>query len=425
MVGHDSPKQSWTEKLASKLKRRSHDGSDESNIASSRDVSLDEAQTNDSNPFARNYVASSSGATARPDTTRRSVDVSRTSVDGRGGRSRSGSLFGKIASRSASRRQSVDQGLRTVSRPPTSSGNVSTPIADSFVKQSPSSPTFPTSSHYGVEQASPTPGMNRDVRVTPSGIINAQASPREDLGDVRLDQSGRAVRKPSLNIGTGEGRSQNSASASPTTRGYTGSNTVADNSEIRRKEVPSISHQTSTERNGPVRASAGRGSAVDEGVASDRTLSHKPDVPDLNARMQGLAMNDNEARSPGSFHSAHENYFDKIPEDQKRVPTAEEILEKSKFNSADTTTHEKWAPAVTHETIHRKVHEITEERVTRDIHHYHHVHRIQPLHEVEILPARHFRVDDITGQQIEMRPEEVAQSRIDAWQTQMVPKVSV
>lgn len=45
---------------------------------------------------------------------------------------------------------------------------------------------------------------------------------------------------------------------------------------------------------------------------------------------------------------------------------------------------------MTHETVHQKVHHVREEVVTRDIHTHDVYHRIQPIIDVEVLPARHF-----------------------------------
>ncbi|KAK5118221.1 hypothetical protein LTR85_008201 [Meristemomyces frigidus] len=59
-------------------------------------------------------------------------------------------------------------------------------------------------------------------------------------------------------------------------------------------------------------------------------------------------------------------------------------------NTEDTTLHETWAPAVTHETIVQNVHEIREEQITREIHNHHVFHRILPIVDIEVLPARHF-----------------------------------
>ncbi|ETS81840.1 hypothetical protein PFICI_06842 [Pestalotiopsis fici W106-1] len=47
-------------------------------------------------------------------------------------------------------------------------------------------------------------------------------------------------------------------------------------------------------------------------------------------------------------------------------------------------------PPVTHETVFPHVHEIREEQIYRDIHTYDHYHYVQPVYDLEVLPARHF-----------------------------------
>ena len=59
-------------------------------------------------------------------------------------------------------------------------------------------------------------------------------------------------------------------------------------------------------------------------------------------------------------------------------------------DSEDTTIDVRWAPAVTHNTIHRAVHHNREERITREIHTHDYFHRILPVTDVEVLPPRHF-----------------------------------
>ena len=58
--------------------------------------------------------------------------------------------------------------------------------------------------------------------------------------------------------------------------------------------------------------------------------------------------------------------------------------------TTDTTVYERWAPAVTHETITTNTHEIREEHVRRETHNYHVEHMVQPVVDYEILPPRHF-----------------------------------
>lgn len=62
-------------------------------------------------------------------------------------------------------------------------------------------------------------------------------------------------------------------------------------------------------------------------------------------------------------------------------------------NSVDTEVRERYAPAVVHEVVKPTVHHIRDERVTREIHNHSVFHRILPVRDVEILPARHFMKD--------------------------------
>jgi len=75
-------------------------------------------------------------------------------------------------------------------------------------------------------------------------------------------------------------------------------------------------------------------------------------------------------------------------------------------NSEETTVDETWAPAVTHETIHHQKTEIIQKAITRDIHVDHYYHYVQPIKVVEVLPARHFRVDEKTGEKVEIEAPE-------------------
>lgn len=59
-------------------------------------------------------------------------------------------------------------------------------------------------------------------------------------------------------------------------------------------------------------------------------------------------------------------------------------------NTVDTHVETKWSPAVTHETRTVNTHEIVERAITREIHNHHIFHRVLPIMDIEILPARHF-----------------------------------
>lgn len=70
------------------------------------------------------------------------------------------------------------------------------------------------------------------------------------------------------------------------------------------------------------------------------------------------------------------------------------------FNLQDTEeTHvyEEVRPAVTHETIIKERTEIVQEEITRDIHVHHYYTYAQPVKVVEVLPAKHYYLDLVTG----------------------------
>ncbi|KAK5112609.1 hypothetical protein LTR62_003924 [Meristemomyces frigidus] len=74
-------------------------------------------------------------------------------------------------------------------------------------------------------------------------------------------------------------------------------------------------------------------------------------------------------------------------------------------NTEDTTLHQKWAPSVTHEVIRQDVHTIFHEETTREIHEHHVFHRVLPIVDIEVLPARHFV--PVSGGYAEIAEEEV------------------
>lgn len=68
------------------------------------------------------------------------------------------------------------------------------------------------------------------------------------------------------------------------------------------------------------------------------------------------------------------------------------------FNdSEDVDVYTRYAPAVTHETVIPEIRHVEEKVVTREIHNYDIFHRILPIKEIEVLPARHFVRDPTTG----------------------------
>ncbi|KAI2464689.1 hypothetical protein F4781DRAFT_439324 [Annulohypoxylon bovei var. microspora] len=59
-------------------------------------------------------------------------------------------------------------------------------------------------------------------------------------------------------------------------------------------------------------------------------------------------------------------------------------------NTVDTDKTTSYAQAITHETVRPHIHEIKEEQIYRDTHTHDVYHRIQPVSDIEVLPARHF-----------------------------------
>ncbi|KAF2223981.1 hypothetical protein BDZ85DRAFT_95365 [Elsinoe ampelina] len=59
-------------------------------------------------------------------------------------------------------------------------------------------------------------------------------------------------------------------------------------------------------------------------------------------------------------------------------------------NTVDTSIHETWAPAVTHEKVNQHVEHVRQEHIQREIHTHDIFHRVLPIMDVEVLPARHF-----------------------------------
>ncbi|KAG9808051.1 hypothetical protein KCU68_g21667, partial [Aureobasidium melanogenum] len=87
----------------------------------------------------------------------------------------------------------------------------------------------------------------------------------------------------------------------------------------------------------------------------------------------------------GQFLPKDHNY---IVRDAPAAPLLEGVVNLE--NTVDTDVTETWAPAVTHETVQPQVHHIREEVITREIHNHDVYHRILPIIDIEVLPARHF-----------------------------------
>ena len=71
-------------------------------------------------------------------------------------------------------------------------------------------------------------------------------------------------------------------------------------------------------------------------------------------------------------------------------------------NSSTTHVDTKWDRAVTHHTIRRERTEQVYEPIERHIHVNHHYHYVQPVTVQEILPPKHYQLDEKTGRKVEI-----------------------
>ena len=82
------------------------------------------------------------------------------------------------------------------------------------------------------------------------------------------------------------------------------------------------------------------------------------------------------------------------------------VLARAQDHSEEYHVNQRVAPAVTRETIRPEIHHIREEQITQEIHTHDVYHRILPIVDVEVLPARHFLPVD-GGGLVEVRAEDV------------------
>ncbi|KAI2617205.1 hypothetical protein GGS26DRAFT_603258 [Hypomontagnella submonticulosa] len=121
------------------------------------------------------------------------------------------------------------------------------------------------------------------------------------------------------------------------------------------------------------------------GISPTQSLPHDKD--------DTLPFSSKESRSGSSMAKSRtgvdtppEVYEDCLEEIGPDVPT-ETTNDLTKTVDTDQTT--TYAPAVTHEIVRPQVHEIIEEQIYREIHNHDVYHRIQPVYDIEVLPARH------------------------------------
>ncbi|KAF2084456.1 hypothetical protein K490DRAFT_68764 [Saccharata proteae CBS 121410] len=107
-----------------------------------------------------------------------------------------------------------------------------------------------------------------------------------------------------------------------------------------------------------------------------------------------------------------------LVQDAAEKPSLEGVVDLR--NTHDTSYHERYAPAVTHETIYPQTHDIREERIFREIHTHDIHHRILPIVDVEVLPARHFLPDPRSPTGLTEVPESAVPGRSAALQNWVV-----
>lgn len=103
-------------------------------------------------------------------------------------------------------------------------------------------------------------------------------------------------------------------------------------------------------------------------------------VSDRNAKQQSV-QNFSRGHTP-TTSSASNPYHDKRALEQK---TGTDLSK-----TAETIVHETVAPAVTHEVVRQQFLHLQEEQITKEIHTHQVLHRIQPIVDVQVLPAKHF-----------------------------------
>lgn len=86
-------------------------------------------------------------------------------------------------------------------------------------------------------------------------------------------------------------------------------------------------------------------------------------------------------------------------------PTSEHVQLPSGFQpgtKVHTDVETIFHPSVTREVLKEHTVKVVQEEISRDIHLHHFYTYVQPVKVVEILPARHFTIDEKTGEKVEI-----------------------
>ncbi|KAF2238960.1 hypothetical protein EV356DRAFT_225082 [Viridothelium virens] len=126
------------------------------------------------------------------------------------------------------------------------------------------------------------------------------------------------------------------------------------------------------------RKTVSRPTSCDETARDEHKAAHSRSQPAQKIGMQDQSRHPLDKSKKRSLHV----------ENTKSSPSLEGVVDLT--DSEDTTLATRWAPAVTHETIHKDVHHIRKEHITREVHTHDYYHRILPVIDVQVLPPRHF-----------------------------------
>ncbi|KAK3690433.1 hypothetical protein B0T22DRAFT_463592 [Podospora appendiculata] len=116
--------------------------------------------------------------------------------------------------------------------------------------------------------------------------------------------------------------------------------------------------------------------------------------------MRSARHNADRQKDASSKHEVHDDH----EESYSQGKTLDESGNVKRTVDSEQTT--SVVAPVTHETVNPHVHEIKEERITREIHTHDVYHRVQPVIEVEIKPTRHL-VPDGKGRLMEVAEKDL------------------
>ena len=152
-------------------------------------------------------------------------------------------------------------------------------------------------------------------------------------------------------------------------------------------------------------------------VSNDQTPHNRiEDRHALDSRRESRPMTDTAStgvvfpelhRKPVPTHEGQPNVAEAVMSNIKQPVDTSVSKTMDLSNTQDVDETVRYATAVTHEEIRPVVHNIREEHVTREVHTYDVYHRILPVVDVQVLPAKHFVRDPETGKLVEIAESQV------------------